>query len=179
MAKILNLKNEIKTFTHPNHADGNNPIKYYEDENGCHICVSHAKDKDGYPRIFRKGHRRMSRYIWEIVNGRKIEQGKIILHSCDNPQCINPLHLSENTHKANMADMVKKGRSLKGSKHPNAKLTESDVYFIKFESDDVSTNDLAEMFNITRDSVNEIRRGKKSWQHITKDMDHLSRSNVA
>lgn len=34
----------------------------------------------------------------------------VIMHSCDNPKCINPDHLSEGTQLENMQDCVSKGR---------------------------------------------------------------------
>lgn len=47
-----------------------------------------------------------------------------VLHKCDNPACVNGNHLFLGTHDENMKDMVKKGRSHKGSKVSNAKLNE-------------------------------------------------------
>jgi len=42
----------------------------------------------------------------------------IIRHSCNNPPCVNPLHLKMGTCKDNSQDMVNSGNSLKGSKNP-------------------------------------------------------------
>lgn len=38
------------------------------------------------------------------------KDSKIILHSCDNPLCCNPKHLSVGTPKENIQDMLSKGR---------------------------------------------------------------------
>jgi hypothetical protein len=42
--------------------------------------------------------------------------GMEVIHSCDNPPCVNPEHLSVATHYENMMDRQRKGRTI----NPNA-----------------------------------------------------------
>ena len=50
------------------------------------------------------------RVAFEQAWGIKIPPGMLIMHTCDNPPCVNPLHLMLGTIKTNADDMVRKGR---------------------------------------------------------------------
>lgn len=98
---------------------------------GCWVWAG-RKDAWGYgvvQRTVRKTRRlaQAHRKAWEIFHpGEPIGQG-LILHSCDNPPCVNPAHLRLGDHRDNMADMKARGRGRAGS----AKLRPADVAEIR------------------------------------------------
>lgn len=49
------------------------------------------------------------RYVYEQMV-EPIPAGLDLLHSCDNPGCVNPYHLTPGTHSENMKDMYRKNR---------------------------------------------------------------------
>ena len=75
---------------------------------------------------------RAHRVAYEVANG-AIPVGLVLLHSCDNPRCCNPAHLTPGTHGENIADMWAKGRQqiydrqARGEEHGQARLTEAVV----------------------------------------------------
>lgn len=115
----------------------------YVDKRGDDECWSWlgAKQK-GYGVIGIK-HRnyRVPRIICCLRNAEEISMRaekngpdcRIVLHSCDNPSCCNPKHLSVGKPKDNTHDMIRKGRNpdRKGENGGRAKLTHSDVERIR------------------------------------------------
>lgn len=93
------------------------------DPGGCWIWTS-RRDRKGYGRIGKSQGSRDStrmvfahRWSYEIHKG-EIPDGLFVLHSCDNPPCVNPDHLRVGTHQDNMRDMMDRGRSWRGGPKP-------------------------------------------------------------
>ena len=60
------------------------------------------------------------RVAYFITHPSEWPSGLVVMHSCDNPPCINPAHLSLGNHAHNAQDRSKKGRS--GHPMHNAKI---------------------------------------------------------
>lgn len=69
-----------------------------------------AKDSCGYGRIWHNEKNSTAHTVSYSVFRGEIPEGKHVLHSCDNPSCINPEHLWLGTHADNMADKARKKR---------------------------------------------------------------------
>lgn len=72
------------------------------------------------------------------LNKGPIPEGMIVMHSCDNPPCVNPSHLRVGTYRENSLDSVAKGRhktvDLKGTQHPLCMFGELMVQRLKIVS---------------------------------------------
>jgi hypothetical protein len=86
-------------------------IGWTEDDAGCWI-YNGRKDRDGYGLM--DDLRGVPVFVHRIAYGKwvsAIPDGKVIMHSCDNPPCINPAHLSIGTQEENLHEVALKGRT--------------------------------------------------------------------
>jgi hypothetical protein len=94
------------------------------------------------------------------------------MHSCDNPSCVNPNHLSEGTNQDNVTDMVNKCRHVcipcKGEKHSSSKLTDQQVLEIREKYDKkngIFYKVLAIEYGVCKGHICDIIK-RKRWSHI-------------
>ena len=115
------------------------------------------------------------RVSWEIANGREVPSGLVVMHSCDNPKCVNPAHLGVGTHGDNARDCFAKGRgiqpSLQGESHPQAKLTEEQVISIRRRvAGGESRGSMAREFGVAKCTVRLIVN-HRSWSWLEDGVD--------
>lgn len=89
--------------------------------------------------------------------------GLVVMHSCDNPSCVNPSHLSAGTQRDNLADMRAKGRGSVGETVGRGKLTASDIPIIR--ADPRLQWEIAADYGIAQTMVSMIKR-RVSWAHV-------------
>lgn len=124
---------------------------------GCWEWTGGATNKDGYGVFSVKGRPvQAHRWIWEFHCG-PIEEGKCVLHACDNPTCVFIGHLGSGTHKENMEQMRERNRW----KRPPVQYVLSDADANKIRrmwrnGEGWSQADLARRYGVTRQTIGDI-----------------------
>jgi hypothetical protein len=106
-------------------------LKYVNKTETCWEWTA-SLDKDGYGR-FTSPERLAHRFAYRHYKG-AIDEGALVLHSCDNRKCCNPEHLRLGTAQDNINDCLDRGRYVitsgafkpgdnAGDSNPRAKLT--------------------------------------------------------
>lgn len=145
-------------------------------ENECWPWLANKNNKGyGMIRAGGKAEKILAHRVSYSLSKGDIPFGSIVMHSCDNPACCNPLHLSLGTMLDNCRDMDKKGRRVTvcnplnipprhiGANHPHAKLTEEQAHEIKHSKE--STKFLCNKFELERSTIKRIRSGR-GWKHL-------------
>ena len=111
---------------------------------------------------------------WRMANGGiPVPVGKLVMHSCDNRQCVNAEHLSLGTTSDNMIDCRDKGRLgyAVGEDTYNAVLTDDLVRAIwaLFKPRRFGHVRIAQMLGLKPGCVDAVLRGR-TWKHVSPDL---------
>jgi len=120
---------------------------------------------DGYGRKMRKKNGKWApqlahRDAWEQAHG-PVPADVFVCHTCDNRACYNVDHLFLGSPADNSADMVEKGRSLKRSKQPQAKLTPRRVVEIRCLAGVLSQTVIGHVYQMRQSEVSRIVTGAR------------------
>ena len=128
---------------------------------------------------------RAHRLAWQLTNG-PIPDGLHVLHTCDNPPCVNPAHLWVGTNQDNVDDRERKGRNThvfltgalslsrsrpevmpRGEQHGMHKLTAPDVLEIRrrYPLGRVTRPRLATEYGVGETAIANVLNGK-TWRHL-------------
>lgn len=79
----------------------------YTEKSGDCLLWSGAKNSDGYGAM--SGNVKVHRLAAELYYQEDIT-GRVVMHTCDTPLCINPVHLKLGSPRENALDRYQKGR---------------------------------------------------------------------
>ncbi len=114
------------------------------------------------------------RFSYELHYG-PIPNNMLVCHHCDNPPCVNPIHLFLGDERANALDYVAKGRFKmghithpesvpRGERHGMSKLTDVNVLDIRRHST-INRQALAKRFGVSISAIKFIR-SRQTWKHL-------------
>jgi hypothetical protein len=103
----------------------------------------------------------------EVLLSRARRAGPLILHSCDNPSCVNPEHLFLGSDKDNNDDMRAKNRwhggNQKGEANPQHVLTDEEVRRIRGALGTYKA--IADDFGVCQTTAWKVKN-RKAWTHV-------------
>lgn len=145
-------------------------------------CVEWTASKDGCGYgTFRVGSKiyRSHRLAFKWLGGNAVPEHGEIMHTCDNPACVNPEHLVHGSHTENMHDMISKGRDRKasgdrhyyrnnpclvrGERHNRHILTAEQV--LEIRASDETHKAAAARFGVSESCIYHVR-ARHNWKHI-------------
>lgn len=167
------------TFRKNNHGLYSNYLEAFEsqiikdDISGCWLWRGANSQNYGVISINSKKIR-ANRFSYEHYYG-TFDNKLIVCHHCDNPACVNPIHLFLGSQSDNMKDCFKKGRhpvflSMNrpcGEDSGPSKLKEKEVIDILNKiKNGFSDAFIGKQYNVHRGTILAIRK-RKTWRHVS------------
>jgi hypothetical protein len=128
-----------------------------------------ASKTEGYGAFSLKGFPRGAhRFSFFLTNG-DFDRSLCVLHTCDNPACVNPSHLFLGTKGDNFRDCISKGRNnpTRGERSASAKLTAKIVASMRedYRSFKRTAAEIGAMVGVSQQEASRAIRGK-TWAHV-------------
>lgn len=141
-------------------------IAYVDRSGGPDACWPwlRGRSREGYGKVYWGNSRTQlaHRLALEIYRGEPVPRAMEVMHSCDNPPCCNPAHLSVGPHAANMKQMHERDRAARGIRNPRTKLTDEQVAVARqLASQGVLLRDLAALLGVSQGYVSRLVRGER------------------
>lgn len=138
-------------------------------EGECWPWIAKAVTEHGYGRMTagRRTHLKSHRVAFALAKG-AIPDGIAVMHTCDNPACCNPAHLTLGTQAENLTDMRRKRRGSKppthwGERHHNSKFDAKTA--LQIARDARPAHVVAAEHNISEMTVYRLRKGI-TWKQL-------------
>lgn len=132
--------------------------------NGCLEWTASLVGRSGYGGFRLRGKVvGAHRAAWILEHGEKLTPAQLILHSCDNPLCVDIEHLRVGTRLDNAADRVARNRvnSARGEVHHAARYSDEDVSRIRqMVGDGVPRKEIAAQLGCSYGYISDIVNGR-------------------
>jgi hypothetical protein len=132
----------------------------------CWLWTGHLTE-EGYGQFGGEGWHMIPahRFAFQLANG-PIPDGLLIRHKCNNPPCVNPMHLLAGTNQDNMDDRTAAGHTPRGEDAGRAILTETAVLEIREKrAHGVPLKQLAKEYGVCYQNIACIV-SRQTWKHI-------------
>lgn len=135
---------------------------------GCWTWKGADDGRRGYGKFKVAGRSvRAIRWVVALYSGAPVDPRHYVLHSCDNPRCVRPDHLSAGTPTENAHDMARKGRKALGEKASRLgpRVREEMVPDIReMLGASIKPPTIAKFFGVSAGAIYAIRNGR-TWRH--------------
>lgn len=129
-------------------------------DRGCWLWLG-PREAQGYGTLKVDGVTHKAHRVALSLTGVTVAPGDAVLHSCDNPPCVNPAHLRVGTWRDNAKDRdvrLRNGRS---------KLSPEQVRRIRtlYATGEHTQAELGSLFGVTFQTISRVIR-KQAWSHV-------------
>jgi HNH endonuclease len=152
-------------------------VKIGESRDSCWTWTA-GVDKNGYGKFqitCKKNGRTWQKHVrahvlsWELNNG-IVGRGRVVMHSCDNPSCVRPSHLSSGTNAENRRDSLVKGRVPRGEASGASRISQQTaIDIIRLHRVGMRFCDISKKLGVSKSIARRVSLGF-CWKHIRNEV---------